>query len=191
MPVSDSEIIQRVRGGAKHHFALLVDRYKDKAMTLAVRMLKNREDAEEAVQDAFVRAYNALEKFQGNARFGTWLYRIVYNVCLTRLGKKKDEFDRVDYDDEREYDHTATFSPLMEMDFEAVDMISYIKKTIETLPTKYGTILTLFYVQDLTHEEICEVTQLPLGTVKVHLFRARALLQEQLHSELQLETKAV
>jgi RNA polymerase sigma-70 factor (ECF subfamily) len=191
MPVSDSEIIQRVRGGAKHHFALLVDRYKDRAMTLAVRMLKSREDAEEAIQDAFVRAYNAIEKFQGNAQFGTWLYRIVYNVCLTRLGKRKDEFDRVDYDDEREYEQATTFSPSIVMDYETDDMMRYIKKIIESLPAKYGTILTLFYVQDLTHEEICEVTHLPLGTVKVHLFRARALLQERLQNELQLETKAL
>ena len=191
MPVSDSEIIERVRGGAKHHFALLVDRYKDKAMTLAMRMLKSHEDAEEATQDAFIRAYNALDKFQGTARFGTWFYRIVYNVCLTRLGKKKDEFDRVDYDDNREYENPAASTPAADIDFESEDMIIFIKKTIETLPAKYGTILTLFYVQDLTHDEICEVTQLPLGTVKVHLFRARALLQQRLHNELRLEMKAV
>ena len=189
MPVTDSEIIEHVRSGAKHHYALLVDRYKDKAMTLAVRMLKSREDAEEVVQDAFIRAYNALDKFQGASRFGTWFYRIVYNVCLTRLGKRKSEFDRVDYDDEREYEHPASSAPSVGIDFETEDMISFIKKTIETLPGKYATILTLFYVQDLTHDEICEVTQLPLGTVKVHLFRARALLQERLHNELRLEIK--
>ncbi|MDI6766823.1 MAG: sigma factor [Bacteroidota bacterium] len=69
MPLTDNEIIEKIRGGAKHYYAHLVDRYKDRAFTLAVRMLKNREDAEEASQDAFIRAYNALNRFEGKARF--------------------------------------------------------------------------------------------------------------------------
>lgn len=82
MPSSDNEIIKKIQDRAKHYYAQLVDRYKDRAFTLAVRMLKKKEDAEEATQDAFIRACNALNRFEGKARFGTWFYRILYNVCL-------------------------------------------------------------------------------------------------------------
>jgi|ERR1051326_5965665 RNA polymerase sigma-70 factor (ECF subfamily) len=190
MPISDTEIIDKVRGGARHHFAALVDRYKDRAMTLSIRMLKNRQDAEEATQDAFVRAYNGLDKFEGTAKFGTWFYRILYNVCLTKIGNRKEGF--VEYDDGMEYadEQRAPFGGAgperkgnLSRDLETRDMIEFIKTIIEKLPPKYSTILSLFYFQELSHEEICEVTRLPLGTVKVHLFRARALLQERLQKE--------
>ena len=93
MYLSDNEIIELVRGGTRHHYARLVDCYKDRAFTMALRMLRNREDAEEASQDAFIRAYNGLNRFEGKARFSTWFYRILYNVCLSRIRKRKDEYE--------------------------------------------------------------------------------------------------
>jgi len=188
MPQSDNEIIERIRDGAKHHYAQLVDRYKDRAFTLAVRMLKNKEDAEEAAQDAFIRAYNALNRFEGKARFGTWFYRILYNVCLTRLGKRKEEFQRLDYDDDIDYNgFESAFTASGYNEYETNDMVEFVKKTMEALPEKYQTILSLFYFQDLSHEEISDVTQLPIGTIKTHLFRARAILQRLLQKEFLLE----
>ncbi len=188
MALTDQEIIKKVLGGEKQHFARLIDRYKDRAFALAVRMLRNREDAEEAAQDAFIRAYHALGTFQGNAKFGTWFYRILYNVCLTRLGRKKDEFLATEYDDQEEYARAAEESfQALDADLEMKDLVSHIHRAIESLPQKYGTVLSLFYLQELSHQEICEVTALPLGTVKVHLFRARALLQERLQKELAAE----
>jgi len=188
MPLSDNEIVEKIRGGAKQSFTHLINRYKDKGMALAVRMLKNRQEAEEALQDAFVRVYNGLHKFEGKAAFGTWFYRILYNVCLTKLGKKNEEFQFVDYEDEREFEYddarsTASFA----VQFETHDLIEHIKTVMETLPKKYSTVLSLFYLQERSHEEICEVTQLPLGTVKTHLFRARAMLYERLQKEFQTE----
>jgi len=188
MPQSDNEIIERIRDGAKHYYTRLVDRYKDRAYTLAVRMLKNKEDAEEAAQDAFIRAYNALNRFEGKARFGTWFYRILYNVCLTRLGKRKEEFQRLDYNDNIDYNELeSAFTASGYNEYETNDMIEFVKKTMEELPEKYQTILSLFYFQDLSHEEISEVTQLPIGTIKTHLFRARAILQRLLQKEFLLE----
>ena len=179
MPVSDDEIIEKVRNGGKRHYACLVDRYKDRAFTFALRILKNREDAEEAVQDAFVRAYNALEKFEGTAKFGTWFYRITYNTCLSKLGTKRAAFESIQYDENEEYDVLSREHSDALAQLEHDDMIMLVKKIIDTLSPKYSSVLSLFYFQELSHEEICEVTQLPLGTVKAHLFRARVLVQER------------
>ncbi len=189
MPLSDNEIIRTIRQGAEEAFAELVDRYKDKAMTLAVRMLKSREDAEEAVQDSFVRAHNALNKFKGTSKFSTWFYRILYNVCLTRLGKRKEEL-KIGSGEEREFEIEDRQNVDPYTALASKDLIHAIKKIIEEIPERYSSILSLFYFQELSYEEICEVTRLPLGTVKAHLFRARAILQKRLPREIQSEYRS-
>jgi RNA polymerase sigma-70 factor (ECF subfamily) len=112
----------------------------------------------------------------------------LYNVCLTRLGKRKEEFQRLDYDDDIDYDALdSAFTESGYNEYETNDMVEFVKKTMEALPVKYQTILSLFYFQDLSHEEIADVTQLPIGTIKTHLFRARAILQRLLQKEFLLE----
>jgi len=85
----DSDITELVRSGDSRAFAELVRRYKDRALSLCLRLLKNREDAEEALQDSFVRAYNGLADFRQESKFSTWFYRIVYNNCLTRVERRQ------------------------------------------------------------------------------------------------------
>ena len=187
MPFSDTDIIDQIRKGAKRDFAHLVDRYKNRAMTLAVRMLHDREDAEEAVQDAFVRTYNGLEKFEGNAKFSTWFYRIVYNVCLSRLGKRNEEFREIELDERLDYSGTTNANPTLTETLEMKDLMGFVSRFIEDLPKRYSSVLTLFYFQELSYEEICEVTSLPLGTVKAHLFRARSMLYKRIATELSSE----
>jgi RNA polymerase sigma-70 factor, ECF subfamily len=186
MAQTDNEIIEKIRSGEKHQYSLIMARYSDKAFSLSLRILGDAEDAEEALQDAFIRAFNSLAKFEGRAKFSTWFYRIVYNACLTKLNQRGTEFDRIEYNDERQYsDVEMVDTGLSEMTYETRDMIAFIKKVITELPKKYAAILTLFYLEDMTHEEICDVLQIPLGTVKVHLHRARVLLREQLSKEFQ------
>lgn len=184
----DNEIIEKIRLGDKRPYGVLVDRYKDKAMTLAMRMLRNRQDAEEATQDAFVRGYKGLNRFEGEAKFSTWFYRILYNVCLTRIGKRKEEFHTIDYEEDQEYTSlTGNLSDSPLSSVETLDLVEHVSRIMRELPEHYSTILSLFYLQQLSHAEICEVTELPLGTVKVRLFRARAMLQERLTKEFQEE----
>ncbi len=190
MKLTDNEIIESIRKGAKHDFAHLVTRYSPKVMTLAMRMLKNREDAEEAAQDALVRAFNALDRFEGTAKFSTWLYRIVYNVCLTKIGKRREEFQMVDYDEEQLYASRELYTSYTH-ELEVKEMTGIVKKLIEEMPEKYATMLSLFYFQELSHEEICETTSLPLGTVKTHLFRARLMLQQRMAKEFNIEKVSV
>jgi RNA polymerase sigma-70 factor (ECF subfamily) len=176
----DYAIIQRILKGEKKAYAEIVDRHKDRALTLASRMLRNREDAEEALQDAFVRAFNALPRFEWKSSFSTWFYRIVYNVCASRLEKKADPMHVSIQEDEQESHTPELVSDEIPPDIalESSELNTIILEEINKLPEAYGATFTLFYVQDMSYEEIVEVTDLPLGTVKARLFRARTLLRD-------------
>jgi RNA polymerase sigma-70 factor (ECF subfamily) len=185
MAFSDEELIPRICAGETKLFELLVKRYQDKIFTLASRILKNREDAEEAAQDAFVRAFRALSKFHGDAQFGTWLYRIAYNVCLTKLESRKNIFQSLDAafdaDDDDEYHPEVAIEPsAVDTEFEKAETKEIVRKTLAKLPLHYRTVLTLFYLEELSYEEICDVTKLPMGTIKTQLYRARTALQKLL-----------
>ncbi len=179
MKTTDSEIIQRVIEGDQRAYAELVDRHKDKAMTLAVRMLKNRSEAEEALQDAFVRAYRALPSFEKKSSFSTWFYRIVFNVCSSVLNKRgSNNFLSIDgeNDDEIKIEiQSADDEPDVEL--ESKEFSEIVRSEISTMEESYASILTMFFLQEMSYEEIISVTGLPLGTVKNRLFRARIQLR--------------
>jgi RNA polymerase sigma factor (sigma-70 family) len=180
MSDKDREIIQKVLDGDVKAFGLLVDRHKAKAMTLAMRILKNREDAEEALQDAFIRAYRALSSFEWKSSFSTWFYRIVYNTCATAAGKKNRLHPlSIDMEDEDGLKTEIVSDELQpDMKLESDEFSKIVNEEIEKLPVVYGSTFTLFAIQNLSYEEIIQVTGLPLGTVKARLFRARAMLRE-------------
>lgn len=187
MKQSDEEIVKRVLLGDDRAFEELLYRHKNRAMTLAMQMLKNFHDAEEALQDAFVRAYRALSTFEGTARFSTWLYRIVFNVCATKLNKRENvQFLSIENDDNSCFEIADDSQPF-EKQFSEKEVEFAILKEVENLPLAYRTVATMFFVQELTYDEISEVTGLPLGTVKTHLFRARQRLKEALKKCIQIE----
>ena len=176
----DYAVIQRILGGEKNAYAELVDRHKDKAMTLAMKMLKNREESEEALQDAFVRAFNALPRFEWKSSFSTWFYRIVYNVCASELSKR-DEKQNLSINDE---DDSGIGIELVsdevppDLALESSELSAIVLEEIGKLPDAYGPTFALFLNQDMSYDEIVEVTGLPLGTIKARLFRARTLLRD-------------
>ena len=89
MTTNDDQIINAIKNGNTQAFSILVDRYKDLVYTLAIRMIKNREEAEEVAQDTFIKVFKSLDKFKGDSKFSTWIYRVTYNTCLDN--KKKNE----------------------------------------------------------------------------------------------------
>ena len=91
--ISDQEILESVKKGNQADFAVLIDRYKDRAFSLLRRMLKNQFDAEEVLQDCFLKVYNSINSFKGESKFSTWFYRIVYNTALTKLSSKKRKIE--------------------------------------------------------------------------------------------------
>ena len=180
MKSSDTEIIKRVIDGDHRAYAELVDRHKDRAMTLAMRMLKNRHDAEEALQDAFVRAFRALPAFEWKSSFPTWFYRIVFNVCSSALSRKGNNtllsIDEENDDDLKIEIPSTDAEP--DVDLENREFGEIVRAEIERMDAGYSSILTMFFLQEMSYEEIIVVTGLPLGTVKNRLFRARMELRK-------------
>jgi RNA polymerase sigma-70 factor (ECF subfamily) len=186
---SDADILRQVQDGDLRQFALLVDRYKDRALTLALRLVRNREEAEELVQDAFVRAYRNLRSFRGDSAFRTWFYRILYNVCMTSVRRRAKREPILYLDGQPEmYESVPDTGMTTALDqLEEKEIAGILSDELGKLPDKYRTALTLFYTEEMSYEEVGEIAGLPVGTVKSHLFRARSLLRERLVNRLQEE----
>ncbi|MFP4622052.1 MAG: RNA polymerase sigma factor [Bacteroidales bacterium] len=183
-PSSDEYYIERVLQGDHSSYATLVERHKDMVFTLAYRILKSREDAEEISQDAFMKAYRSLKKFRKEAKFSTWLYRIVYNLCVSRLRKNKKQIVSLD-DEDKNIDIEDTHSKIEQLENE--ERNRYVNQAIENLNDDEKTIITLYYQDELSVEEIAEITQLTRSNVKVKLHRSRLKLYEELNKVLKNE----
>jgi RNA polymerase sigma-70 factor (ECF subfamily) len=173
--LSDQEIIDSVKLGNQSDYSIIVDRYKDKAFSLLKKMLKNEQDAEETLQDCFIKAYNSLSGFKGEAKFSTWFYRIVYNTALTKLSSKKrkteNEMSSVDehFNLKSDYDYNVS---------ERKDMSEFIIELVNKLPEKHSAIISLFYLDEMSCEEISKVLDISLSNVKVMLHRSRNALKD-------------
>lgn len=176
--LEDTHYIKLTRQGDTQAFGLLVQKHQRLVYTLALRMLKNTEEAEEAAQDAFVKVYQSLSGFEGKSKFTTWLYRIVYNECLGRLRKNKTYIALVD-DTMETLEEPADFLDGLEI-LHREERAALVKKSIEMLHPTEAAILTLFYLEDQPVKEIAVVTGKSESNVKVQLFRARKHLESNL-----------
>jgi RNA polymerase sigma-70 factor (ECF subfamily) len=173
--VSDQEVIESVKKGNHSDYAILVDRYKNKAFSMLTRMLKNRMEAEEVLQDCFLKAFNGLNNFKGDSKFSTWFYKIVYNSALSRLSiqKRKIEMEMSSVEDH--------FDLISKNDFnssEQKDLSLYIKEMINKLPVNYASVISMFYLENFSCEEISEVMGTSINNVKVMLHRSRSALKD-------------
>ena len=173
--LSDQEIIESVRKGNHSDYALLIDRYKNKAFSMLTRMLKNKMEAEEVLQDCFLKAFKGLNNFKGDSKFSTWFYKITYNSGLSRLAiqKRKTEMEMSSVEDH--------FNLLSEYDFnitEQKDLSLYIKEMVEKLPANYASVISMFYLEGFSCEEISEVMGTSVNNVKVMLHRSRSALKD-------------
>lgn len=190
---TDREIVDSVRAGNTRSYAVLVDRHKNRAMTLAMRLIRSREEAEEIVQDAFLRAYRNLEQFRGEAKFSTWFYRILYNLCMTRVLRRKETLVTIEVDDRRMQDIAVVDEEVISVleHIEQQELSTIVTSEIEDLPVKFKTLVTLFYVQEMSYEEISAVLKMPLGTLKTNLFRARNILRRRVLLRMKDEVKVI
>ena len=173
--LDDHEIIESVKRGNTSDYSLIIDRYKQKAFSMIFRMLKNRMDAEEVLQDCFVKAYNNIKSFKGDAQFSTWFYRIVYNTTLSKLGMKKRQIEQSKLSIGDELD-------IEDLEADTSGRKNAIKELVNTLvaklPPNYSMVVNLFYMEEMSCEEIAEVMGTNTPNVKVLLHRSRTALKK-------------
>lgn len=180
--VEEVALVARAREGDQEAFSALVRLHQRQVYALALRMLRNSDDAVEATQEVFLAAWQGLAGFRGDARFATWLYRIAYNHCLKIAERqRRDTAVRAELAAEsaRAWSAEGALSARMASDAERA-MRERVRGEIANLPPKYRAVLVLRHLNDLSYEEMAEVMRVPIGTVKTQLFRARALLKERL-----------
>jgi RNA polymerase sigma factor (sigma-70 family) len=174
----DSYYIWQVIGGDHSAYAALVDKHKDMVFTIAVKILRNREEAEEVAQDAFLKAFNALRSFKGDAKFSTWLYRIAYNTAISQSRRKNPVFSAIDDEMIDNYTTDAIGKSVNELSGE--DQAAAVNKIMEALPEEENLLLTLFYKKDKSIGEISEITGYTQSNVKVKLYRIRKRMYDDL-----------
>jgi RNA polymerase sigma-70 factor, ECF subfamily len=192
----DLTLVKRVRGGDQRAFKLLVERYQRKVYAVALGMLKNREDAMDVSQEAFVKVYKYLDHFKGDSSFYTWLYRITVNICIDVLRKRAGAGgEAVEYDESVPMD-------LSEANIGALgtrlgtnpqksalrrELAEKIQEALATVPEKHRAILLLREVEGMSYEDLSRTLEIPKGTVMSRLFHARAKVQKILSEYLELD----
>ena len=186
--LSDAELIEQTLTGNQAAYAELVKRHQRFVFTLALRYTKVREDAEEVAQDCFIKAYRSLASFQGQSKFSTWLYSIVYTTAMTFLRKKRIDTDSID--DENNYSQVENQVSAYDVNnAENKSRSFYLEQAIGQLLPDDAAIITMFYKGELSLEEIAQAMGMEANTVKVKLFRARQRLKERLERNLKHEAK--
>ena len=176
---TDDLLIDQVLKGDKTSFRVLVERYQNMVFTLAFRITGKREEAEEVAQDVFMKVYNGLSGFEGNAKFSSWLYRISHNTALTKIRNRKTEFQSLD-NFERSAQHNENSNVAVQNEAEQVFTREYINRAIGMLEPEESTVITLFYLSELSLDEIGQVLNIEANAAKVRLHRARKKLREKM-----------
>ena len=182
MPDTEQHLIQRAQKGDHEAFAALVTEHQRYVYNLALRVLKNEEEALDLAQETFVRAWTALPNFRGQSQFRTWLYRIVTNLCYNRLPNLRRSLNELGDDVIAEIPETGIAFDNPAHGLESREIRSHLHQAIDRLDENYRLLISLRYQNELSYEEIATTLNLPLGTVKTGLFRAKEQLRRALET---------
>ncbi len=171
---NDDYYIEKTLKGDTNYFGFLVEKYQNMVFALAVKMMKNREEAEEVAQDTFIKAYKSLKSFSGQSKFSTWMYRIAYNTCLDRIKKNSRFSNSIEIDNIPSKDIQLT-DTIFE-GIERKERSEIVQRCMNQLPEDERVILHLFYFEELSLKEIVDIVSMKEGNIKVKLFRARKKL---------------
>lgn len=172
----DQALVTAALGGRPEAFGTLVERYERAVYHLAYRTLRDGDEAQDAAQEAFFKAYRSLRTFKPDAKFSTWIFSITYHACCDRLARRKR------YSNE-ELPERADPAAGPESQAVASDEARRLRTAIGELPEKYRAVITLYHLQGRQYDEIAQVLGVPMGTVKTHLFRAKEQLRRILHTD--------
>ncbi len=175
----DQQLIQATLDGNSEVFGQLICKYQNRLYNGLVQMLRSESDAEDVVQEAFILAYTKLSSFQGNSAFFTWLYRIGYNVAITKLRRRKPTVSLENRDDETQFQLPGN-TPLPDAELERQEQTEQLMEALDRLSEEHRSILVLREMEEMDYDAISEILDLPIGTVRSRLHRARSHLKQQL-----------
>lgn len=168
-----------------------MDEYRDRVYTFCLRAASRREDADDLAQEIFIRTWKGLDRFRGESGLTTWIYRIAWNVCASHLDKKGRALQMTPYLENADDDEDAPYISGREYKggeddagFKSFEDRQYLETLFDRIPEAHKMILTMYYMQELTYEEISEVTGRPMGSVKATLHRAKAALRTAALAEM-------
>ncbi|SEL30022.1 RNA polymerase, sigma-24 subunit, RpoE [Stigmatella aurantiaca] len=196
MATDDLTLVKRVRNGDQRAFKLLVERYQRKVYAVALGMLKDKEEAMDVSQEAFVKVYKYLDHFKGDSSFYTWLYRITVNICIDLIRKRAGaggepvEFDETQSLDLSQANIGALGSRLGTNPQKSAlrrELADKIQEALATVPEKHRAILLLREIEGMSYEELSRTLDIPKGTVMSRLFHARTKVQKILSEYLELD----
>lgn len=188
LEIADEELVRSVLSGDRERFGTLVERYQSRLVSYLYRMVRNLDEAHDLAQEVFFRVYQALDRFDSQYRFSTWLFRVAQNAAIDVLRKRRIQLVPISRrtDDGAEsmpdLDLPATDASALEV-LEGQELGASIRAAIESLPWEYRELILLRHYGELAYEEIADMKKMPLGTVKNKLFRARQLLKQRLEPE--------
>ena len=183
---SDMAVVRRVQEGDVAAFDQLVLKYRARVYSVVYNLTSNREDASDLTQDAFIKSFQSINRFQGQSSFFTWLYRIAVNSTLTHLRKNRlrtfFSFEKINEDDKVPAEVVAALTDGTGADQEtfARELQEKLNEAMQKLSIKHRTVITLFEIDGLGHQEIAEIMNCSVGTVRSRLHYAKQLLQSEL-----------
>lgn len=181
--------LQQIIKGEGYHFSYFIEKYKHTAYSLAFRIINNQQDAEEAVQDSFLKAFRSLHKFRNDAKFSTWFYKIVINTSLSKTRSKKFSENNMDVND-----ITNIYIENIESVYKSLthaEQKKFINAALQELATQDSILLTLYYLNECSIEEITEITGINKENVKMKLHRARKKMYLALEKNLKSEFQSI
>lgn len=176
--------IKQVLRGDQNAFGEIVELYKDNVFQICFRMLWDRHEAEDAAQETFLKAFLNIHTYDQTKKFATWLYRIATNLCIDKIRKRKPDYhldaEIAGTDGLNMYAQLASDGRLPEEEVESMEIQASIHEAILQLPEKYRAVIVLKYIEELPLQEIADILELPLGTVKTRVHRGREALRKHL-----------
>ena len=185
---NEKELVSRSQKGDVSAYALLVKEYSSGILTFINRIISSKEDAEDVSQEVFIKAYKAINRFKGHSSFKTYIYAIAKNECYSYLKKKNPKRISLDENAEMENCFSMTESNISaEEVFVRNDFVNIVRKSLKEIPQMYNAIIQLYFYKQFKYEEIAETLEIPMGTVKTHLFRGVKLLRKEVLKNLEGE----
>lgn len=170
----DCKLIKETLKGNSRAFAMLMSLYKCRVEMLGMSFFKNQTDTEDFVQEVFLRAYTKLSTFRGNSQFSTWITRVAYNIAINAVNRRKEYVSLTEENSPPNTDLSPEEQQIQKVTFEAVHA------AIKELPPRFAVCLDLYFFYDIPYQEISEITEIPVNTIKSHIFRAKQLLRDKL-----------